>query len=125
MLFQRMALRTAALVLFASCLTARAATPVLTLAMYGVYHPEGKTSKDKYIEMNDVTAKLKEIIRSNQPRSSYKKSMNEIFPGKDPIQGKVKTLHVVVGLMQQDEFDEYDMDGFWDFIAKERSKKGK
>ncbi len=125
MLFQRMAVRAAALVLFASCLTARAAVPTLTNAMYGIYNPEGKTSRDKFKEMKDVTAKLKEIISSNQPRSAYKKSMNEIFGGKDPIPGKVKTLHVVIGLMQQDEYDEYDMDGFWNFIAKERSKKGK
>jgi len=41
------------------------------------------------------------------------------------FKGKVKTLHVVIGLMRQDEYDEYDMDGFWDFIAQERSKKGK
>lgn len=129
MLFQRMAIRTAALVLFASCLTARADVPVFFYGTYGVLNKEGKTSKDKYKDMEPVTSTINKLINSNKGKSDYK-SMNDIFQ-KDPIPGKVKTLHLAVGDMadlgsiRENDIGEYDMDGFWRFIASERSKKGK
>jgi len=124
MLFQRMAIRTAALVLFTSCLAARAGAPssvsdpVFSYAQYGTDNES----------MNDVTKTIKEIIKSKNPSSKYPSTMNAILKG-DSSHGKVKTLNLVfttkigpVDFPTSTEIGEYDMKGFWKFIESERAK---
>jgi hypothetical protein len=130
MLFQGMALRTAALVIFATGLTARADAPFFSYAAYGVLNTEGADAREKMKNMEDVSQTVREMIGSKKTKAQYKNSMNGIF-GKDPIRNKVKTLHLILSMkmgqidfpVDEKEIDENDMNGFWKFIEGERAKK--
>ena len=132
MLIRRMAIATAALILFASGLTARAQTAHFSFGAYGVLNEEGANASAKMKDMQDVTSIIREMINSKKPKSQYKNTMNGIF-GKDPIRNKVKTLHLVLSMkigsidfpVDEKEIDENDMNGFWRFIEGERAKKPK
>jgi hypothetical protein len=132
MLFQRLAIRTTALVCFAACLTARADIPTFSYAAYGLHNAAGANVGEKMKNMEDVTQTIREMIRSKKPKSQYKNSMNGIF-GRDPIPYKVKTLHLVLSMkigtidfpVDEQQIDENDMNGFWKFIDEERAKKPK